>query len=117
MALIDELLELEHGFWASSGSTDYYETHMSDNGLCVFSFGHFDKEATKAGVASSRPWSHFDFNDVQVHVLDDHAATISYRADADRDGQPYRAMVTSVYSRASGVWKLMVHQQTELAEM
>jgi len=25
-------------------------------------------------------------------------------------------MVTSVYSRATGKWQLMVHQQTELAE-
>jgi len=116
MALIDDLLELERGFWASSGTTGYYETHMADNGLCVFSFGHLDKEATKAGVESAGPWSNFDFNDIQVHVLDDHAATISYRADADRDGTPYRAMVTSVYSRATGTWQLMVHQQTELAE-
>jgi hypothetical protein len=115
MALIDELLELERGFWASSGTTEFYETHMSDNGLCVFSFGHLDKEATKAGIASSAPWTTFEFHDVQVHELDHNAATISYRAEADREGEPYRAMVTSVYSRATGSWKLMVHQQTELA--
>lgn len=117
MALIDDLLELERGFWASADSTAYYDTHMSDNGLCVFSFGHLDKEATKAGIASAGPWTSFDFNDIQVHVLDGNAATITYRADADRDGQPYRAMVTSVYSRTTGTWQLMVHQQTELAEM
>jgi len=117
MALIDELLELERGFWAASGSTDYYETHMSNNGLCVFSFGHLDKEATKAGIASAGPWTSFDFNDVQVHVLDRNAATISYRADAVRDGKPYAAMVTSVYSRTTGTWQMMVHQQTELAGM
>ncbi len=117
MALIDELLELEHGFWESSGSTDYYETHMSKNGLCVFSFGHLDKEATKAGIASAGPWTSFTFDDVQVHVLDNNAATITYRADAHRDGQPSRAMVTSVYSRTTGTWQLMVHQQTELVQM
>ncbi len=117
MALIDELLELERGFWGASGSTDFYDTHMADDGLCVFSFGHLDKEATKAGLASAEPWSTFDFNDIQVHVLGDTAATISYRADADRQGQPYRAMVTSVYSRATGAWQMVVHQQTELAEM
>ncbi len=117
MALIDELLELEHGFWASSGSADYYETHMSKDGRCVFSFGHLDKDATKAGMAAAEPWSSFAFNEVQVHALDRNAATISYRADAVRDGQPYSAMVTSVYSRTTGTWQMMVHQQTELAEM
>ena len=117
MALIDELLELERGFWGSGGATDFYDTHMADDGLCVFSFGHLDKEGTMAGLASAGPWTTFDFNDIQVHVLDDNAATISYRADADRDGQPYRAMATSVYSRTSGAWKLVVHQQTELDGM
>ena len=41
-------------------------------------------------------------------------AALQYRASARREGDdsPYHALVTSVYVRRDGAWRLALHQQT-----
>jgi hypothetical protein len=40
---------------------------------------------------------------------------VTYRASATRAGEPpYRALMSSVYVRVDGRWRLALHQQTPL---
>lgn len=40
-------------------------------------------------------------------------AAISYRADVVRaDGEPYSALISSVYAARKGEWKLVLHQHS-----
>jgi hypothetical protein len=108
----DELLELETGFWHSAGDGDFYREHMAAHGLCVLPVGMMDKDKTVAAIEQSEPWADFELHDVRILDLGDDEAAICYRADASRESNRYKAVVSSVYTRLSGRWKLTLHQQT-----
>ena len=113
--MTDRLLELENGFWNAAGDAGYYERHMARDGLCVLPVGMMDKRATLSAVSQAEPWKEFEFTDVHILDLGDDEASISYLADASRtDGDRYTALISSVYTRRHGEWKLTLHQQTPL---
>lgn len=114
MALDDELLELEHRFWGAAGDGDFYRQHMADDGLLLIPFGIFDKPATVAAVDDATPWSSYEIHDPAVLTHGGAAATLCYRAEADREGTPFRAAISSTYRRHGERWLLAVHQQTPL---
>lgn len=114
MALQEELLELEHGFWDAAGDGDRYRRHMADDGLLLIPFGILDKEATVAAVEEAEPWSSHEMEDLAVLVHGEAAVTLCYRAEADRHGAVFRAAVSSTYRRQGEHWLLVVHQQTPL---
>jgi hypothetical protein len=110
----DELLKLETGFWSSAGDGDFYREHMAAHGLCVLPVGMMDKDETVAAIEQSEPWAEFELSDVKTLDLGDDEAALCYRADAARNsGSPaYKALISSVYTKLSGRWKLTLHQQT-----
>jgi len=111
----DELLELERGFWGSAGDGEFYEEHMSADGICVLPVGVLDKKATVAAIAQADPWRAFELIDVTTLDLGDDEAALCYRAEASRgEGDGYLALTSSVYTRIRGEWKLALHQQTPL---
>jgi hypothetical protein len=113
-SVTDELLQLETGFWSSAGDGDFYREHMAAHGLCVLPVGMMDKDETVAAIEESEPWAEFELSDVKTLDLGDDEAALCYRAEASRNGAPtgYKAMISSVYTRLSGRWKLTLHQQT-----
>jgi predicted GH43/DUF377 family glycosyl hydrolase len=101
MPSLDELLELEEGFWRAAGSRDAYTAHLADDVLTA--------------VETVEPWETFSIDDPRIVELGDNAAALVYTARAKRAGQePYVAAMTSVYRRESDGWELAVHQQTPL---
>ncbi|HEU4894838.1 MAG TPA: nuclear transport factor 2 family protein [Acidimicrobiia bacterium] len=114
--MTDELLELETGFWSSAGDGDFYREHMAAHGLCVLPVGMMGKDETVAAIEESTPWAEFELTDVTTLDLGDDEAALCYRAEASRAEGPhsYKAMLSSVYTRLSGRWKLTLHQQTPL---
>ena len=109
-----ELRDLEKGFWGAAGDGDYYMENMASDGLCVLPVGVMDKDTTVTAISQADPWDEFEFSDVRVLDLGDDEAAICYRAEANRGEDEYRALISSVYTRHHGQWKLTLHQQTPL---
>lgn len=71
------------------------------------------------------PWKTYDMDQVTVTELSPDAAMITYRVTALRpkvgapdDGQPFKALITSVWRRNPGAdWLMVLHQQTPYSEL
>jgi hypothetical protein len=115
MSTRDELLALEEGFWRAAGNRDAYAAHLADDAMHVFpGWGvTSDNERVLQAVASVEPWKTFSIDDLRIVELGADAAALVYTARARREGEEeYVAAMTSVYRRADGGWKLVIHQQT-----
>lgn len=112
----EEIIALERRFWAAAGDPGFYRENFAEDGRCVFGFGIgiLDKAATVASMDEAEPWTTYDLHDVEVVGLPDDAGVVVYTVVAERDGQEYRAAVSSVYARRDGRWQLTVHHQTPL---
>ncbi len=58
------------------------------------------------------PWSAFEIIDPQETYPGSDVGILTYKVRADRDGTPYTALLSSVYAREDGEWKLALHQHT-----
>lgn len=109
-----ELIELERGFWQATGDGGFYGEHMAADGLCVLPVGVLDKDTTVEAISDADPWDEFEFSDVRMVDLGDDEAALCYRAEASRGNDKYVALISTVYTRLSGKWKLTLHQQTPI---
>lgn len=116
--VIDAVSEVERGFWEHADDPEYYATHMHERGLMVLpGVGVLDRAATMAAVANATPWDRFELSDERIAVFDDSTVVLAYAADASRGPTRYRALIASVYiADSAGGWKLVLHQQTPVAE-
>ena len=117
--MTDRLLELERGFWSAGGDGDYYREHMATEGLCVLPVGVLDKDETVAAIGESEPWEDFELSDVRILDLGDDEAALCYRAEAVGNSRSsgYTALISSVYTRLRGEWKLSLHQHTPIEDV
>jgi uncharacterized protein (TIGR02246 family) len=113
-----ELEELERQGWQALSGPEgaaFYENLMAEDGLMVFPGLVLDKNATIRAIAGERPWTWFELSAIQVISLTPDASLITYRATSQREGEAeYRALMTSVYAKREGGWRLVLHQQTPL---
>lgn len=112
--MTEKLLEIERGFWDAVGDGNYYEENMAADGLCVLPVGVLDKDTIVEAISGADPWDEFEFSDVRMVDLGDDEAALCYRAEASRDSDKYVALISTVYTRLSGKWKLTLHQQTPI---
>jgi hypothetical protein len=115
MALQEELLELEKGFWL--GGEDHFLAHLDDKSMLVFAQmrGLYARAEVAASARNPERWSDLRVADVSLHRPIAEAAFLSYEARVKRStGDPYRALIGSGYVRRGGEWKLAFHQHSEL---
>jgi uncharacterized protein (TIGR02246 family) len=116
MAVAIEIEALERRGWeALSGSAgaDFYAGVMAEDGIMVFPGSVLDRAASLRAIAAAPPWSAFDLADLRVIELGPDSALVTYRASSRREGEAaYEALMTSVYARRDGAWKLVLHQQS-----
>ena len=107
---------LERAGWDALSGTEgaaFYEDVMADDGLMMFPGMVMDKPESLRAIAGAAPWSTFNLHDMRVIEATPDAAVVTYGASAQRSGEgAYQALMTSVYARRDGRWRLVLHQQT-----
>lgn len=115
----DDLVELERQGWralSTSGraATEFYDGVVDDRVLFLLPGGMRleDRQAVVESMGGA-PWASAELEDLQVHPLGADCAAVHYGVVAQRPGSaPYSALMSSVYVRRDGGWKLALHQQT-----
>lgn len=115
---MDELLELEHQGWQSlcdGTGAEFYARVMTEQGVMVLAHGFvLDREAIASSLNESPPWRTYEISEPRTIELDPDSAVLVYTGSAERgdDEPPFRALMSSVYTRRDGSWRLAVYQQT-----
>jgi uncharacterized protein DUF4440 len=115
--LSDRLFGLEEQFWR--GGSDFYRRNLADDAVMIFPdpAGVMIKDEICSSLEQSPGWEEVLLEEHRVMELDEHAAIVTYKATAIREGDnvPYVARASSTYVRDGAGWKLAFHQQTPLA--
>lgn len=118
--MLDELLDLEHQGWKSlctSTGADFYGRIMTGDGVMVLAHGQvFDRQAVIDSLNEAPPWRTYDIADERLIVLGADRAILVYTGRASRDeSEPaFNALMSSVYTRHEGEWRLALYQQTPI---
>ncbi|KII00502.1 hypothetical protein LP52_01400 [Streptomonospora alba] len=113
-----ELLELEHRGWRSlcdGTGADFYGSLMTADGLMVLAHGQaFDRATVVASLNEAPTWSGYEIDDVRLVAVGPDEAALVYRARAHRGSadSEFVALMSSVYTRRDGAWRLALYQQT-----
>jgi len=120
--MLDELLDLEHQGWASlctSTGADFYGRIMTGDGVMVLAHGQvLDRRAVVDSLNHAPPWRAYEISDERLIALSDDHAILVYtgRAYRDEDEPAFVALMSSVYTRQDGAWRLALYQQTPVPE-
>lgn len=115
---MDELVELEHQGWRSlceGTGAEFYGAVMTEDAVMVLAHGQvLDRPAVTASLGEAPPWRGYELTDERLIDLGGDTAVLVYTGRAHRDdGQPaFVALMSSVYTRRDGVWRLALYQQT-----
>ena len=109
---MDELLEIERELGGGSGDT--YRRHLTEDAIVVVPGAAIDREKCAFAIDQSPGWDEFEITDEQVIELTPESAVLNYRWSSRRGDETYEALMSSVYVRRDGEWKLALHQQTPL---
>lgn len=113
MGIEQELLEIEREL--AAGSSREYEHRLADEAVVIIPGVALTKGETVAAMGDSPGWPEFEIFDHSVLPSGPDVGVLTYSFEGRRDGNgTYSALMTSVYSRAGGDWKLLLHQQTPL---
>lgn len=120
--VLDDLLDVEHRGWQSlceSSGADFYGTLMLDDGVMILAHGYvFDRQQVIDSLNDAPAWSHYEITEPHLIELTDECAVLAYRGTAWRHGEDpeFRALMSSVYVRREGTWRLASYQQTPVPE-
>jgi Domain of unknown function (DUF4440) len=114
---LDQLLECEHAGWESlceSRGGAFYQQLMLPEGLMVLVNGMvLDRTGVARSLVDAPPWQSYRISDARAVPISSDSAALLYRAEADRgDGEPFEALMSSVYRLVDGDLRLLLHQQT-----
>lgn len=118
----ETLLDLERRGWDSlcDGTGDsFYGELMTDDALMVLANGQvMDRDAVVESLRDAPPWRTYEISDLRFVDAGDDAAAIVYGGRAYRAAQEpaFVGLMSSVYVRREGAWRLALYQQTPSAD-
>jgi hypothetical protein len=118
MTIQDELTPIERGFW--TGDAGYYRENLDDECVTVFAemAGKFRKDQIAGMIKDKDRWRDLKLDVKGCLEPAPGFAILTYAVTASRHNKsPYAAVVSSVYVRRNGAWKMVMHQQTPLPAM
>ncbi len=113
-----ELIDLEDHGWqalrAGGGSAIAFYDSVLDTRVTMLLPGGLAITSRAAALKSmsGAPWDAYDLADRAVHQVTDDVALVTYSVSARRGDLAYHALVSSLYVRRPGGWRLTFHQQT-----
>lgn len=113
-----ELAALERQGWdalSTSGEAAraFYDRVLDEQVVMLLPGGMvLDDRATIVESMSGQPWSRYALEDVRCSRLTPDIGVVTYGVVAERDGQEYSALMSSLYVQREDGWKLAFHQQT-----
>lgn len=114
---LEALLSLERDGWDAlcrgEGGAFYGEVMPAD-GVMVLAHGFLlDRSQVVDSLVDATPWDTYEITEPRRLQVGDDVVAVTYAATAVRGGEePFRALLTSVYARRDGEWRLVLHQQT-----
>jgi ketosteroid isomerase-like protein len=116
---MDELIELERNGWRAlseggQAAVAFYDGVLAEDAVMIFPGGMLIKgKARILETMAGPPWQWFEILDPQVLALSDDTYAVAYEVSAQREGdEVYRALISSIYTRAGDGWQLVLHQQS-----
>lgn len=114
---MDELIELERAGWSSlcdGTGAEFYGATMTADGVMVLADGSvMSRDDVVEALGQAPPWASYEMDDIRVVELGDDSSALVYVGTGHRDeGDPFVGVMTSVYVRRDGGWRLAVYQQT-----
>ena len=116
----DALLDLERLGWASlceGTGSDFFGSLMTRDGVMVLADGLvLNRQEVVASLREAIPWDRYSIADARLVSVGSEGAALVYTVRAERDGDdaPFSALMSSVYRRGAGVWRLALYQQTAI---
>jgi hypothetical protein len=107
---MDDLLAIERELGGGTGDT--YRKRLTDDAVVVVPGAAITREQCAFAIDATPGWDEFDIEDARVVPLTDDSAILSYRWSSRRGDDTYEALMSTVYVRRDGEWKVALHQQT-----
>jgi hypothetical protein len=88
---------------------------MTSDGVMVLANGTvMTRDDVVAALGQAPPWASYEMVDVRVVPLTEDSAALVYVGTGHRGGDepPFVGVMSSVYVKRDGVWKLALYQQT-----
>ena len=114
---VEELLALEHEGWLSlceGTGAEFYGRIMTEDGVMLLADGTLlDRDAVIASLGEAPPWQEYEIVEPRSLALGPESRALVYRGRAAREAGPvFTALMSSVYARRAGEWRLVLYQQT-----
>ena len=114
-----EVIKLEQEGWRALASSReaaaaFYERVLDREPVMLLPGGMVldDRDAIVASMAG-QPWSSYELEELRATEPNADTGLVTYGAVARRGEQPaYSALMSSLYVRRDGHWRLAFHQQT-----
>jgi len=108
--LLEELLRIEREL--ADGPGDQYRRHLIDDAVVVVPGAVLTREQCADAIDQSPGWDESEIAEASVVLLTDDSAVLTYTWRSTRGETRYDAVMSTVYVRRDGGWKVALHQQT-----
>jgi uncharacterized protein (TIGR02246 family) len=113
---VADVWELEEQGWqaiAAGTPDEFYDKVLTEDAVMVLPGMVLDRGQVLDSWRDAPPWTSYELTDRRTLRPAPEVAIVVYRATAERPGGVrYEALMSSVYVKASGEWRLACHQQT-----
>ena len=110
--------DLERAGWdalvaGGDAARSFYDGVLDDDVVMLLPGGlGLTDRALMLQTMGDSPWSSYELEDLAVRTPSDDVALVTYGVVAHRGDEAYSALLSSLYVRRGGGWRLAFHQQT-----
>jgi hypothetical protein len=107
---MDELIAIERELGGGDGDT--YRRYLTDDAVVVVPGAAITREQCAFAIDATPGWDEFEIEDERFTQLGPDSVALTYRWSSRRGDETYQALMSTVYVKRDGGWKVALHQQT-----